>query len=183
MITHCPHCSSTALDWPSAKQFTCRECGFVLFLNIAAAVGVIIECQGKLLFGVRKHEPQRGKLDLPGGFVDQGETAEQALQRELQEEIGLTIPAARYLYSFPNRYPYRGITYDTLDLIFLVQLVGFPPLQAGDDLAELLWLDRDSIDLEQIGFTSLRQAVQRYLTESGGLSSGKPLTSAGCRPF
>lgn len=163
LITHCPQCSSTLLEWPSVKQFSCRACGFVLFLNIAAAVGVIIECQGKLLFGVRKHEPQRGMLDLPGGFVDQGETAEQALQRELQEEIGLTMPTARYLYSFPNRYPYRGITYDTLDLIFLVQLQQFPPLQAADDLSELVWLDRNSIDIERIGFTSLRQAVHRYL--------------------
>ena len=165
-IRLCPQCGNDALDWPSAKQFTCRSCGFVLFLNIAAAVGVIVECQGRLLFGVRKNEPQRGMLDLPGGFVDQGETAEQAVLRELQEETGLVAPSARYLYSFPNRYHYKGITYDTLDLIFLVQLDEQPQLQAADDLAELLWLERDRIDLDRIGFPSLRQAVQRYLEES-----------------
>ena len=165
-ITHCPGCGGATLEWPSAKQFCCSSCGFVLFLNIAAAVGVIVECQGKLLFGVRKHEPQRGMLDLPGGFVDQGETAEQAVLRELQEETGLVASSARYLYSFPNRYPYKGITYDTLDLIFLVQLDEPPQLQAADDLAELVWLDRHRIELERIGFPSLRKAVQRYLEES-----------------
>lgn len=166
-IRCCPQCGGEMLEWPSIKQFSCSSCGFVLFLNIAAAVGVIVECRGKLLFGVRKHEPQRGMLDLPGGFVDQGETAEQAVLRELQEETGLVAPSARYLYSFPNRYPYKGITYDTLDLIFLVQLDEPPQLQAADDLAELVWLDRHRIELERIGFPSLRKAVQRYLEESG----------------
>lgn len=166
LIIHCPQCGASALTWPSAKQLSCPGCGFVLFLNIAAAVGMIVECQGRLLFGVRKYEPQCGMLDLPGGFVDQDETAEQAVLRELQEETGLVAPSARYLYSLPNRYPYKGITYDTLDLIFLVQLDQLPELQAADDLAELVWLDRDQIELEQIGFPSLRQAVQRYLEES-----------------
>lgn len=166
LIIHCPQCGARALAWPSAKQLSCPGCGFVLFLNIAAAVGVIVEYQGRLLFGVRKHEPQRGMLDLPGGFVDQGETAEQAVLRELQEETGLVVSSASYLYSFPNRYPYKGITYDTLDLIFLVQLDQLPQLQAADDLAELVWLDRHRIDLERIGFPSLRQAVQQYLEES-----------------
>ncbi len=165
-IRCCPQCGGETLEWPSIKQFSCSSCGFVLFLNIAAAVGVIVECRGKLLFGVRKHEPQRGMLDLPGGFVDQGETAEQAVLRELQEETGLVASSARYLYSFPNRYPYKGITYDTLDLIFLVQLDEPPQLQAADDLAELVWLERDQIELERIGFPSLRKAVQRYLEES-----------------
>lgn len=165
-IRQCPQCGAEALDWPSAKQLCCRSCGFVLFLNIAAAVGVIIECQGRLLFGVRKHQPQQGMLDLPGGFVDQGETAEQAVLRELQEETGLVVSTARYLYSFPNRYLYKGITYDTLDLIFLVQLDQPPQLQAADDLAELVWLERDRIELEQIGFPSLRKAVARYLEET-----------------
>lgn len=164
-IRRCPCCGAETLDWPSGKQFICRSCGFVLFLNIAAAVGVIVECRGRLLFGVRKHEPQQGKLDLPGGFVDQGETAEQAVLRELQEETGLVVSTARYLYSFPNRYRYKGITYDTLDLIFLVQLDELPELQAADDLAELVWLERESIDLERIGFPSLRTAVARYLEE------------------
>ena len=78
---------------------------------------------------------------------------------------GLVVSAARYLYSYPNRYPYRGITYDTLDLIFLVQLDEPPELQAADDLAELVWLERESIDFERIGFPSLRTAVARYLEE------------------
>ena len=167
-ITHCPGCGASALTWPSVKSFTCCSCGFTLYLNIASAVAVIIEYRGKLLFGVRKHEPQQGMLDLPGGFVDPGETAEAAARRELKEELQLDLPLPlQYFCSFPNNYLYQGIAYDTLDLIFTVQLQELPQIAASDDLAAVLWLERDAIALEMIGFPSLRQAVQRYLDGDG----------------
>lgn len=126
-------------------------------------MAVIIECRGRLLFGVRKHEPCRGMLDLPGGFVDPDETAEEALRRELREELHIEVSAPRYLFSFPNRYPYRGIEYDTLDLIFLVRYDAPPAITAGDDLAEVLWVGRDEVPYGKIAFESLRRAVRRYL--------------------
>lgn len=164
-ITRCPRCGSDALSWPSEKSFECTTCGFVLFLNIAAAVAVIMECQGKILFGVRKHEPGRGMLDLPGGFVDPGETAEEAARREVREELNIDITNMRYLFSFPNRYPYRGMVYDTLDMIFLVQWDEPPEVKAADDLEEVMWVKRDAVEYGRISFDSLRQAVQRYLEE------------------
>ncbi len=164
-ITRCPHCGGEEIVWPTPKKLTCAGCGFVLYLNVAAAVAVIIECRGRILFGVRRHEPQLGMLDLPGGFVDPGETAEEAVRRELQEELGATVQTVRYLYSFPNTYRYRGVVYDTVDLIFLVRWDEAPPLAAADDLASFLWVDRDAVDYDRIGFVSLRRAVQRYLGE------------------
>ncbi len=121
-IVHCPRCAAKDLTWPSPKHFTCGQCGFVLYLNIAAAAAVIIECQGKILFGLRKHEPGKGMLDLPGGFVDRGESAEAAALREVREETGIELPQIRYLFSLPNTYHYRDIVYDTLDMIYLCHL-------------------------------------------------------------
>ena len=162
-IVHCPKCGGRNLSWPTPKNFTCADCGFVLFLNIAAAAAVIMECRGKVLFGLRKHEPGRGMLDLPGGFVDQGESAEEAARREVKEETGIELQEIHYLFSFPNRYHYLDIVYDTLDLIFCCRFDEPPAMQAADDLAELLWIDRDSIELERIAFSSLRLAVRQYL--------------------
>ncbi len=162
-ITRCPGCGSEALSWPTPKNFECADCGFALFLNIAAAVAVIMECRGKILFGVRKHDPGRGMLDLPGGFVDAGETAEEAVRREVKEELGIDIPELRYLFSLPNRYPYGGIVYDTLDLIFLVQLDEPPDVKADDDLEDVMWVGRDDVEYEKIAFESLRRAVRRYI--------------------
>ncbi len=165
-IRFCPRCGGERLSWPTAKNIRCDCCGFVLYLNIAAAVAVIMECRGKLLFGVRKREPGRGMLDLPGGFADAGESAEQAARRELREELGIEVPEMRYLFSFPNRYPYGGMVYDTLDLIFLVRWDQFPPVAAADDLADVVWVERGAVEFDRIAFDSLRRAVRRYLEEN-----------------
>jgi NADH pyrophosphatase NudC (nudix superfamily) len=173
-ITRCPCCGSESLFWPSTKSFECADCKFVLYLNLAAAVAVIMECRGEILFGVRKHEPGRGMLDLPGGFVDPGESAEEAALREVKEELNIDIHDMRYLFSFPNKYPYRGMVYDTLDLIFLVQWGDPPEVKAADDLADVMWVKRDAVEYERIAFDSLRRAVRQYLEEA-------PMPPAGSR--
>ncbi len=170
-ITHCPGCGGEALFWPARKNFKCADCGFTLFLNPAAAVAVIMECRGKILFGVRKHDPGRGMLDLPGGFADAGETAEEAVRREIREELGIDIPQLSYLFSLPNRYPYGGIVYDTLDLIFLVEWDEPPEVIADDDLEDVIWVAREEVDYGRIAFDSLRRAVQRYFEGASDTST------------
>ncbi len=171
-IRHCPRCGGQRLGWPTPRNFQCNDCAFVLYLNIAAAVGVIMECRGRLLFGVRRNEPGRGMLDLVGGFADAGESAEEAARREVREELGIEIPEMRYLFSFPNRYPYGGMVYDTLDLIFLVQWEHPPLVRAADDLADVVWVEREAVELDRIAFVSLRRAVERYLEESRADTAG-----------
>ena len=102
-------------------------------------------------------------LDLPGGFVNQGETVEDAARRELREELHIDVKKMSYLFSFPNKYLYRGIEYDTLDMIFHVCFDSPPEIIADDDLEEALWVECDDIDYEKIAFSSLRQAVRRYV--------------------
>ncbi len=169
-ITRCPSCGSGNLSWPAPKNFQCDDCGFVLFLNIAAAVAVIMECRGRLLFGVRKNDPCRGMLDLPGGFADAGESAEEAARREIREELGVDITEMSYLFSFPNKYPYRGMVYDTLDMIFLVRLDELPQVRAADDLADVVWVERDGVEYDRIAFDSIRRALRRYLAGGGVVS-------------
>lgn len=164
-ILHCPRCASREITWHSTNNFECKGCGFTLFLNVASAVAVIIESEGKILFGIRKNEPGRGMLDLPGGFADPGESAEECARREVREETGVDLTSLRYLMSLPNSYPYRDILYNTLDIIFTVGFDEPPVIYAGDDLAEVVWLDRESIDLDSIAFSSLREAVRLYLQE------------------
>lgn len=182
-ISRCPCCGGGRLSWPTPRNFLCSDCGFVLYLNIAAAVGVIMECRGRLLFGVRRHEPGRGMLDLAGGFVDAGESAEEAARREVREELGIELPELRYLFSFPNRYPFRGMVYHTLDMIFLVRFDQPPAVKAADDLEDVVWVERGAVELERIAFDSLRRAVRRYLSESRGETAGRDSTPPGIATF
>jgi NADH pyrophosphatase NudC (nudix superfamily) len=164
VIQYCPACGKPTFNQDSDKSFRCSSCGFVLFLNPSAAVAVIIECDRHLLFAVRGNEPGLGKLDLPGGFIDPNETAEVALARELEEELGLTTVAATYFASFPNEYPYKGVTYRTTDLIYTLQLSDRPVLTAADDVASVRWVARDAVDRSEIAFPSIRGAVTAYLS-------------------
>ena len=162
VIRFCPGCGAEGVGWNSAKELRCGACGFVLFHNMAAAVAAIIECGDRVLLTVRRSDPCRGMLDLPGGFVDFGETGEAAVRRELREELGIEVNDPAYLFSLPNIYPYRNVTYHTLDMVFLVRLDSIPEIAPADDVLDVLWVARDSIDPSAIGFPSIRAALQRY---------------------
>ncbi|AFL95680.1 hypothetical protein containing NUDIX hydrolase domain [Thermococcus cleftensis] len=81
----------------------------------------------------RKHEPFKDSFALPGGFVEYGETVEEAAVREAREETGLDVRLIRLvgIYSDPNRDP-RG---HTVTAAFLA--VGSGTLKAGDDAKEV----------------------------------------------
>ena len=66
----------------------CENCGFEYFVNPSAAtVAFILNSKGELLVERRKREPAKGTLDLPGGFADMDETAEQGVAREVLEAL------------------------------------------------------------------------------------------------
>jgi len=161
-FTYCPACGAESFSQDCAKSFKCHQCGFILFMNPSAATAAIIEHDGDVLFAVRAQEPAAGRLDLPGGFVDAGESVEAALTRELDEELGLKDVEAEYMGSFPNTYPYAGVTYQTIDLIYTIKLDIRPALTVADDVAEAVWIDSNHIPFDRIAFTSIRNALAVY---------------------
>ena len=166
IFKHCPACGSTDCGSPTIKQFICRTCGFQYFQNAGAAViALICNAEGQVLFTRREREPARGKLDLPGGFVDPLETAETAVAREVEEETGLKVTATRFLATFTNRYLYRDVTYYTLDLVFVCTVPDLSALGARDEITEALFLSPETIDPEEIGFESVRNALRAFLAD------------------
>ncbi|MCG8686187.1 MAG: NUDIX domain-containing protein, partial [Desulfobacterales bacterium] len=76
----CPACGKACLAPDSEKSFLCPACGFLLFINCAAAaMGLIFDHRQRLLLTRRAEDPARGTLDLPSGFAEPGEGIEQAL--------------------------------------------------------------------------------------------------------
>lgn len=165
----CPACGAGQPAFRHGKELNCANCGFHYFHNVATAVGVFIRCGGDCLFAVRGREPGLGRLDLPGGFVEPGETLEQGLQREISEELGIALPPPRYLFSEANDYFFDGVLYHTADAIFAVQYAQRPRVQARDDVADVRWLALADVDLEAIAFSSIRRAVQRLRETSAGM--------------
>lgn len=147
---------------PDPKLVDCPSCGLHFYLNSAAAVaGYVIDDQGRLLLGRRARDPGKGMLGPPGGFLDFGETAEEAVRREIREETGLEVRIVAYLGSFPNRYFYRDILYPTLDLFFLCRVGSFATAAALDEVDSLLVLPWREVNRAEIAFESMRLAFDR----------------------
>lgn len=165
---YCPVCGSLHFEKDTQKSKKCSNCGFEYFMNPAAAVvAFITNGKGELLVEKRKHEPAKGTLDLPGGFTDVLETAEESVAREVKEETGLVVTEARYLFSLPNVYRYSGLDIQTLDMFFACKVEDASQLKAMDDAAECMWVAPDDIHTELFGLRSVRQGLYEYLKING----------------
>ncbi|ADE35922.1 NUDIX domain-containing protein [Methanohalophilus mahii] len=117
--------------------------------------GVII-LNGKIVLIRRKNEPYRGSFALPGGFVEIGETTEEAVKREVMEETGLLIEILKLVgvYSEPSRDP-RG---HTVSVAYLAVGKGEP--RADTDAAEVGCFDPGN--LPELAFDH-----QRIINDAG----------------
>ena len=138
----------------------------------AAVAAVIRNEKNEILFTVRKHEPAIGMLDLPGGFVDMGETAEEAIRREILEELNLEISTLEYWGSFTNKYLYAEVEYQTLDLVFLCSVKTFETIKAADDVSGYVFKDPGCVKPEEIGLESIR-SINNSILENLKESEGK----------
>jgi NAD+ diphosphatase len=168
MMPFCPHCGARDFKPVSMKLFRCEHCGFDFYINVASAAAAIIrDGNGRILAIRRAKEPAIGTLDLPGGFIDYNETAEEGLRRELKEELGLDIEQMQYFCTAYNEYEYKGITYPTLDMVFLCQVNNPDDIVINDEIDEMVWLNASEITIEQFGFTSTRKIMELYKSEYG----------------
>ncbi|MHB9008900.1 MAG: NUDIX hydrolase [Limisphaerales bacterium] len=162
---HCPRCG-VRLSGPSANPFRCGDCGFRLYFNPAVSVGAFVFREdGRMLWLRRSKEPARGRLGLPGGFIDFDETAEAALAREIREEVGLAVKAWRFLCSRPNEYRFGEVTYRVLDLFFVAEAVDPASAEALEEVESLVWLTPEETRSEDVAFPSVRDALTALLSE------------------
>lgn len=161
---YCPQCGAAA-DSVGEVPFRCRQCEFTAFFGPVTAVGAILsDPQGRLLLIRRARDPGRGLFGLPGGFVDRGETAQQAAQREIREEVGLDVDAFEYLTTIPNEYTYRGLTASVLDIFFTARVESFDRIDHDQHEVAGCWIGTPGDEqLNHMAFESNRRALLTYL--------------------
>lgn len=162
----CPRCGHERFQKSDKKSLRCTRCGFHLFVNAAAAVAALIsDGQGRLLLTTRGVEPDYGKLDLPGGFIDPGESAENAVVRELDEELGLNVKSLKYMGSAPNEYIFSELSVFTLDMAFGVVPESLNGLKPMDDILEYRFYAAHEIDYSKIPAPSIQLFVKQFFQE------------------
>ncbi|MFW8592127.1 NUDIX hydrolase [Glaciecola sp. 2405UD65-10] len=148
-------------------MWLCKNCGFEYFHNVAASVAAIIISDKEVLFTVREKPPMRDYLDLPGGFVDPKESLEDALSREVKEELGLELTNWQFFTSFPNTYQYKDVTYKTCDSFFICRLKDKPELTIEvSEIQSYEWMALNKVNFDQIGFSSVRHVIKHLIRES-----------------
>ena len=132
------------------------------YKNPTPTVDTIIQKESKILLIKRKKDPFKNMMALPGGFVNEGETVEEATKREIREETSLEIRLLDILgvYSDPNRDPRKHI----MTTVFVGEIESSKDVEAiaGDDASDIVWLDLESIEKHVFGFDH-KKIINNYL--------------------
>jgi ADP-ribose pyrophosphatase YjhB (NUDIX family) len=157
--THCPICGSK--DYiRHEKGRACGHCGHKDFNNpITAVAAFILDHEDRVLLIRRAKDPAAGKLAPPGGFVDAGESLEQAIRREMTEEVGLDLQDVRYLSSHPNDYVYNGLGRPVCDVFFTARAHSFEVVLQAEEANEWHLMPLQEVNASELAFDSMRNAL------------------------
>lgn len=165
VIKYCPRCGSSHFKThDQGRSFLCEGCHFNYYLNNSAAVACLIfNDKGELLLARRAIEPAKGMLDLPGGFVEPMERVEEAVVREIKEELGVDITQMSYLGSFPNEYVFSGFSVFTADLAFVCQIYDWSAIVPADDVSQVEFISPKAVNTKDLCSKSMASIIDLYI--------------------
>jgi ADP-ribose pyrophosphatase YjhB (NUDIX family) len=147
----CPRCGEPAeIDFP--RSIACSHCGYAAYFNpkpVAAAIPV--DDAGRVILLRRGFDPGRGRWTFPGGFVDLGESVEEAARRETDEELGMAIELGR-LVGVYSRAEERVVL-----IVFLARALGEP--KTTPEAPEVRAFARNELPWDELAFWSTEQAL------------------------
>jgi ADP-ribose pyrophosphatase YjhB (NUDIX family)/GNAT superfamily N-acetyltransferase len=138
----------------------CPACGFIFYRNPVPAVGVLVALDGKVVLVRRRYEPRAGCWALPAGFMELGESAEDAAIRECHEETGLLVRVDHLL----GVYSYGEGQRTGLLIIYAATATG-GELAAADDATEAGVFAPDALPAP-MAFPTHLQAIDRWRRET-----------------
>lgn len=158
---HCPKCGNKLRQ--EKEYLICEKCAFRLYINPVPCNAVIIENGNQeILLVLRRTEPQKGKWDLPGGFINPDEDFEESVKREIREELHVEVEILEYIGIYTDKYLYQEITYPTICTIVSARIIS-GNLQPDDDIAGLKFIPKEKVLNLELAFSGIRNGLRDYL--------------------
>lgn len=161
----CPSCGKSEIERTKSVAVRCRACGLQYFMSPTVSAAALIEDEeGRILVVKRGKNPRKGKLGLPGGFADPGETLEETLQRETKEEVNLELESWSFLGGWPNQYAFESVIYTVVDTYFIARARNFESIQTcQEELESIHFVYPREVHENEWAFPSLQNAIRCYL--------------------
>jgi ADP-ribose pyrophosphatase YjhB (NUDIX family) len=158
---YCPRCAEAIAVRDGRAD--CEACGFVSYANSSPTASALVEdADGRLLLVRRAIEPHRGKWDIPGGFLEEGEHPVETVRRELWEETGLVIEPGAFFGAWIDRYGDEPGAPWTLNLFWRAAVTSGEP-RAADDVDELRFFAPDELPApSDLAFTTIVDVLRAW---------------------
>jgi NAD+ diphosphatase len=157
----CGQCATATEPAESERARRCPRCGLVAFPRLAPAVIVLIERDdGRILLARNPNFPMPF-FSLLAGFVEPGETLEQAVERETFEEVGVTVGDITYWGSQPWPFPH------SLMVGFRARYLGGDFVLQADEIAEAGWFGRDELPMTPPTMSIAGRMIEHWSTARG----------------
>ena len=159
-MKYCPECASVLelkrMDGVERMVCVSSECGFVHWDNPVPVVAALVEYQGKIILARNSQWPE-GMFSLVTGYLERNETPEDAVVREVKEELGLDGKAQEFLgcYSFIEKN----------QIILAHWVVATGELKTGNEITEVKLLSLEELKLLQFGRLALTSAIVKQWLE------------------
>lgn len=167
IVNYCSHCGEKVVfrvpEGDNLPRHLCEACGAIHYLNPRLVIGTLPEWDDRILLCRRAIEPRRGFWTLPAGFMENGETAEQAAIRETLEEANARVELSGLftLLSVPH--------VDQVHLFYRAQLLDLD-FSAGAESLEVALFREAEIPWQDLAFRTVSTTLKHYLEDR---SSGK----------
>lgn len=158
----CPNCKTELTSHASHKS--CSACGKSYFFNAQPTVSCFLRNEkGEYLLIRREVNPFKGWWDFPGGFVDPGESLEEAVKREVKEETNVDIKNIRYIGSGKDDYNYEGVLIPVIETNFVAEFESSANIMAGDDASDFGLFTVENLPIDEVAFENQRITFKKYI--------------------
>lgn len=160
-MNYCSNCGSDKINWVVPKgdtqhRFVCSNCGMIHYQNPKVVVGCIPIWNNKILLCRRAIEPRKGFWNLPGGYLENGESLMEGAARETLEETNAKVDVRSLLSIFTIP------TINQVMMHFLAELKS-DEFSTTEETSELRLYSPEELPWKQLAFNSNDFALKAYL--------------------